>query len=288
MFNEFNLSRHFYTNAVFKQNHHLHGFNGRKMLEQLGLDPLDGFFSNNRHIGDEFVAWQRHQGNLPTYTSRRNCFTQFAQNCMLLRAKGLVTKRKIRFIDKFDYALNLFVVRSLKPEDAVHLYKRQMSFLSMYATAPNPFQTIRDLFDQVSIYNRPIGGGYTPPKDFAGSFVNFLLDYYLSLYIPNEKEWRIYLMQQRRALNEIEHDVFTMLNGQSVSAALDNNGELQVTAFSTIGLEMIANILRPVRIESPQIETFATAFTDEIWMNYFPYTWALVNPAAAAKLMNGH
>lgn len=102
------------------------------MLEQLGLDPLDGFFSNNRHIGDEFVAWQRHQGNLPTYTSRRNCFTQFAQNCMLLRAKGLVTKRKIRFIDKFDYALNLFVVRSLKPEDAVHLYKRQMSFLWLY------------------------------------------------------------------------------------------------------------------------------------------------------------
>lgn len=289
MFNEFNLSRHFYTNAVFKQNHHhLRGFNGRKMLEQLGLDPLDGFFSNNRHIGDEFVAWQRHQGHLPTLASRKACFEKFAQNCLLLRAKGVVSKREIRFIDKVDYALNLFAVRSLKPQDAVHLYRRQMGFLSMYTSAPNPFQTIRDLFSQVSIYNRPVGGGYAPPQDFAGSYVNFLLDYYLARYIPNEKEWQIYLMQQRMALNEIEHDVFTMLNGQSVTAALDKNGELQVTAFSTIGLEMIANILRPVRIESPQIEAFTAAFTDEIWMTYFPYTWALVNPATAAQMMNGH
>lgn len=290
MFNSFNLNMDFCTSLFFRNrnrsNGHILGLDGRKMLEQLGIDPVTNFSPKNQDMGNQFVTWQKNNNSLPTLKSRKDCFAEFAKNVNRLRDRGLGTQRKIRFIDKVDYSLDVSVVRSLTPSDAVNLYKRQMGFLSMYSSAPNPFQAIRDLFSGASVYSRPENGGYTPAKDFAGTYVNFLLDYYFSMYIPNSREWDIYLMQQRMALNEIENDVFTMLNGQSVNNSLDENGEIQVTAFSTVGLELIADILRPVRIDSPQIESFEPAFTDDIWMNYFPYTWALVNPSAAYKIIN--
>ncbi|GHP13938.1 hypothetical protein YK48G_13630 [Lentilactobacillus fungorum] len=289
MLDDFNLSTTFFNDSFFRhvnhESHHSRSLERRKTPKQLGLDRIAHFSPKNNNIGKQFITWEKDNDKLPTISSRNDCFREFANNVSQLRNHGLGTDHKIRFIDKVDYSLNVSAVRSLKSQDAINLYKRQMGFISMYSNEPNPFQTIRDLFNNVSVYNRPNNYGYTPSGSFAGTYVNFLLDYYFSLYIPNETEWNIYLMQQRMALNEIEKDVFAMLNGHTMMNSIDENGELQITAFSTVGLELIADILRPVRIDSPQIESFEAAFTTEIWRSYFPYTWALVNPSEASKVM---
>lgn len=52
---------------------------------------------------------------------------------------------------------------------------------------------------------------------------------------------------------------------------------MTITAFSTIGLEIFANLLQPSRTISPYIDKFEEAFEKKVWEGYFPYTWALVN-----------
>ncbi|WP_225363272.1 hypothetical protein [Levilactobacillus brevis] len=165
----------------------------------------------------------------------------------------------------------------MKADDVVRLYQRQMRFLSMFTDGSNSFQILRDVLSNASVYSRPDKNDFEDPKDYAGGFPSFLHDYYFHKYIPTENEWKLYLMQQRMAINEIENDVFLFLNPVKLREAVDTEGEVTITAFSTIGLEIFANLLQPSRTISPYIDKFEEAFEKKVWEGYFPYTWVLVN-----------
>lgn len=259
--------------------------NRRNSQEQQQAMLFSEYGTEKQNMGVQFVNWLRIHKKLPSSRDRKRCFADFKNNVELIRDKKIEIDTNVRFIDKVDLSLDISTIRSVTPEEAVDIYKRQMRFISMYSKAANPFQTLRDLFSKASVFNRPTNYGYPMPEDFAGSFVNFLLDYYFDQYVSTESDWNIYVMQQRMALNEIESDVFTLLNGEELSRAIDENGEIQITIFSTTGMEIIADLLRPVRVTTPQVEHLQAAFTNNIWREYFPYTWALVYPKLAQHYM---
>ncbi|MDD9150214.1 MULTISPECIES: hypothetical protein [unclassified Sporolactobacillus] len=67
---------------------------------------------------------------------------------------------------------------------------------------------------------------------------------------------QLYVLQQRRALNEIEKDISIFFNPNQYNWVVDENGEVTVTIFSAFGLDLLANLLKPDRTISPQIEQY--------------------------------
>lgn len=255
-----------------------------KNAEQLRLNALtNNFSSHTDDIGTRYVNWQKNKGIEISLDSRSQDFRDFKKNVVLLRSDGFAKDDTTRYIDKIDYSLEISTVRSESYAEIAELYQRQMRYISMFTADPNPFQKIRDLFSDSSVFNRPENFGYLKPTDFSGSFGNFLLDYYFHMYYTNENDWKIYIMKQRMALNEIEKDVFSFLNAPERKDEVASDREVTATVFSTIGLEIIANLLRPGRAITPQVEKFESAFSQKIWKRYFPYTWAMVNSKEAAK-----
>ncbi|MFD1126056.1 hypothetical protein ACFQ22_11905 [Lentilactobacillus raoultii] len=255
----------------------------QKMVEKVINDnPGYSLPSEIENIGDAYLYTRRYPNNdLPDLEDRLALFDEFEDEVASLRKRGLVEFTKSRYIDKFDKSLQISTVRSMKINDVVRLYQRQVRFLSMFMDGSNSFQILRDVLSSASVYSRPDKDNFKDPKDYAGSFPSFLHDFYFHKYIPSETEWKLYLMQQRMAINEIENDVFLFLNPVKLQQAIDTDGEVTITAFSTVGLELLANLLQPSRTVSPYIDKFEEAFEKKIWKNYFPYTWALVNESDA-------
>lgn len=251
----------------------------QRMVEKVINDnPRYSLPNEIENIGDAYLYTKRYpNNNLPDLKKRLALFDEFDYEVASLRKRGLVESTKSRYIDKFDKSLQISTVRSMKADDVVRLYQRQMRFLSMFTDGSNSFQILRDVLSNASVYSRSDKNDFEDPKDYAGGFPSFLHDYYFHKYIPNENEWKLYLMQQRMAINEIENDVFLFLNPVKLREAVDTEGEVTITAFSTIGLEIFANLLQPSRTISPYIDKFEEAFEKKVWEGYFPYTWALVN-----------
>lgn len=234
-------------------------------------------------LGEMYVyARSFPQNELPTEESREALVKRFKQNVNRLREAGELPKTPLRYIDKVDLSLELTTVRVMYPDDVVSLYKRQMRYLAMFTRQANPFETLRQLVEKSSLYGRPSGPTVQSPERFSGTFALFLQDYYFSQYLPTRNEWHIYVAQQQRNLDEVEHDIFTFLNGGADQPVTNQAGKVVVTCFSTVGLELIANLLKPDRTIVPQLEVYERAFDDGIWQNYFPYTWAEVNRKEAS------
>lgn len=251
----------------------------QKMVEKVINDnPRYSLPNDIENIGDAYLYTKRYPNNdLPDLNKRLALFNEFDYEIASLRRRGLVESTESRYIDKFDKSLQISTVRSMKVNDVIRLYQRQMRFLSMFTDGNNSFQILRDILSKASVYSRPDKNDFRNPADYAGSFPSFLHDYYFHKYIPSENEWKLYLMQQRMAINEIENDVFLFLNPVKLREAVNFDGEVTITAFSTTGLEIFANLLQPSRTISPYIDKFEEAFEKKIWEGYFPYTWALVN-----------
>lgn len=239
----------------------------------------------NEDIGEMFVYSHRFPRNiLPEIKTRKQLFKQFESEVNSLRLSGQVSNRRVRFIDKVDRSLDLTTVKSVTRNDAVEKYKRQMEYLSLFTKDPNPFPLLRDRITETSIYSRPGNESYYQAIDYAGTFPKFLQDYYFSLYLPSQNEWQLYVMKQRRALHEIEKDVFSFLGTDTTASDTQN---VTITLFSTVGLELMADILRPNRTVTPQLERYQQAFDAGVWKEYFPYTWAMVNRKDALKELKG-
>ncbi|WP_125583254.1 hypothetical protein [Levilactobacillus cerevisiae] len=232
----------------------------------------------NSSIGDIYVYAKSFPVNkLPDDERRQELLLEFQSNVSHLREAGRLPKDSIRYIDKVDMSLELTTVRALKPKDAVDLFSRQMRYLSMFTKQANPFGTVHKLIANASMFSRGSGPDFQPTTKFSGNFATFLQDYYFWRYYSTRNEWNIYLVQQQRKLDEVENDVFSFLNGDEGSWVTNEEGKIVTTCFSTVGLEVIANLLKIDRTIVPQLEKYEIAFTDEIWKNYFPYTWAEVN-----------
>ncbi|WP_258115561.1 hypothetical protein [Levilactobacillus yiduensis] len=232
----------------------------------------------NSSIGDTYVyARSFPKDELPNDHQRQKLLAKFKNNVMHLRETGQLSDDLIRYIDKVDLSLALTTVRAMTPEEAIALYRRQMRYLSMFIKQGNPFGTIENLLDTTSVFSRASGPDIQPATKFSGNYALFLQDYYFWLYYPTLNEWNIYKVQQKRKLEEVERDVFSFLNGDENGFVTNESGKIVTTCFSTVGLEIIANLLKPDRTVVPQLEPYEAAFTDDIWKNYFPYTWAEVN-----------
>lgn len=234
-------------------------------------------------LGDTYVYAKAFPTNhLPDKQSRQKLLAKFKANVMRLRGTEQLPADAIRYIDKVDMSLALTTVRAMTPDDAIALYKRQMRYLSMFIKQGNPFGTIENLLDNASMFSRASGPDSQPATKFSGNYALFLQDYYFWLYYPTLNEWNIYKVQQQRKLEEVERDVFSFLNGDENGFVTNESGKIVTTCFSTVGLEIIANLLKPDRTVVPQLEAYEAAFTDDIWKNYFPYTWAEVNRRQAS------
>lgn len=232
----------------------------------------------NQNLGGTYVYSKYFPHNsLPTDESRQKILTEFGHRVGDMRATGYFSKSPLRYIDKVDMSLELTTVRSMRPEDALEQYQRQMRYLSMFTKQANPFETLRKLIGNASMYSRPTKDDYQSGEQYSGNYALFLQDYYFHLYYPTRNEWNIYVVQQQSRLTEVEKDVFTFLDKQKVQDVLDEKGEVVVTLFSTTGLELLANLLKADRTVVPQLERYEAAFTDDMWKRYFPYTWAEVN-----------
>lgn len=232
----------------------------------------------NSSIGDIYVyAKSFPKDTLPDDRRRQKILMRFQNNIDHLREVGRLPKDTIRYIDKVDMSLELTTVRAMMPADAIDLYKRQMRYLSMFTKQANPFGAVRQLVENASVFSRASGPDFQPSTKFSGNYALFLQDYYFWLYYPTRNEWNIYLAQQLHKLDEVEDDVFSFLNGSENSWATNQEGKIVTTCFSTVGLELIANLLKTDRTVVPQLEAYELAFTDDVWKNYFPYTWAEVN-----------
>ncbi|AYM03981.1 hypothetical protein D8911_13735 [Levilactobacillus brevis] len=232
----------------------------------------------NSSIGDTYVyARSFPKDELPNDHQRQKLLAKFKNNVMHLRETGQLSDDLIRYIDKVDLSLALTTVRAMTPEEAIALYRRQMRYLSMFIKQGNPFGTIENLLDTTSVFSRASGPDIQPATKFSGNYALFLQDYYFWLYYPTLNEWNIYKVQQKRKLEEVERDVFSFLNGDENGFVTNESGKIVTTCFLTVGLEIIANLLKPDRTVVPQLEPYEAAFTDDIWKNYFPYTWAEVN-----------
>lgn len=235
-------------------------------------------FSWNDSLGDTYVYTNYFpNNNLPSDKKRIDILNRFNKNVAVMRQSGKLPGDSLRYIDKVDMSLELTTVRSLRPDDALEQYQRQMRYLSMFTKQANPFETLRMLIGNASLYSRPSGDDFQPSSQYAGNFALMLQDNYFYLYYPTQNEWNIYVAQQQHRLTEVENDVFTFFDKGKVQGYEDDKGEVVVTMFSTVGLEILANLLKTDRTVIPQLEAYEKAFTSDMWKNYFPYTWAEVN-----------
>lgn len=262
------------------------------LMTPLRVHPMTRGEALNRFVHAEF-PWHEPVGRLyvyarsypentlPTMASRQAMFKEFRDNVADFRSYGLLPRTPIRYIDRTDLSLNLTTVHRLLPEDAVALYQRQMRYLAMFTTEPNPFETLRRLIGTASHYSRPEGHEADVVGSYTGDFVHFLQDYYFAQYYPTLREWNLYVDQQQAGLTEIENEVFKFLNDPVPLSLLDDEGKVIVTTFSRTGLELLANLLRPKRTLVPPLAIYEQAFTRQMWRDYFPYSWAQANRRVA-------
>lgn len=238
-------------------------------------------------LGDLYVYARAYPKNsLPDSEIRADILDEFRGRVEEMRVEGRLPVEPVRYIDKVDLSLDMTTVKTMAPDDAINLYKRQMRYLSMYVHQANPFESLRQLLGRSSHYRRPDGKNYLPTEGYAGNFASFIQDYYYSLYFPTRNEWNIYLARQQRGLVEIENDVFGFLNEDWVDRIVNSDGKVVTTFFSKTGLELLSNGMRPDRLLVPTLLPYAEAFTDKDWRNYFPYTWAEVNRKRSSREIN--